>query len=414
MTQAIRSSVSATAAHDSEAPSLRVLVICDRYPYPLYNGQNLRIFHYVRHLSKHHRFDLLCYGDGDAPEEIRDMFGSIRAFPAPKSEKGSLASRLGTAFRPSQMMSESPEFRAHLAQRLACDGYDLVWMSGWDTVISVPRPCPVPLLADIVDDGVLEHWREFKSRHGLRRRLRAAKRLIDNILMERYFFAPADACLVVSERDAGTFSRVCPRTPVRVIQNGVDEEIFRPLGGAQDSATVIFEGSMEFPPNVDAARYLVTEILPIVKRQVPQVRVVLVGRDPAPEVKALASENVQVTGFVDDVRPYLDSATIFVCPMRKGAGIKNKLLQAWSMGKPVVASATATGGLEVREGENILVRNGADAIAAAIVELLRDPKRRKAMGTAARESVLAHYTWARKATELEALMRFVSTSRSEG
>ncbi len=388
---------------------MKILVLCDRYPYPLYNGQNLRIFHYVRHLSTRHSFDLLCYGDGSPPSEITSFFGSITAFSRPVF----VGSKFGYSipFRPSQMLPENPEFAEYLGRVLREGRYDLVWMSGWDTVISVPRPCPVPFLADIVDDGVLELWREFKSRKALLPRVRAAKRLLENVIMERFFFAPADACLVVSERDRDSFARVCPKTPVHVIHNGVDEEHFRPTGAPVDDTTLVFEGSMEFPPNVDAARYLVLELLPLVRQRVPTARVVLVGRDPAPEVQALACEYVEVTGFVDDVRSYLDSATVFVCPMRKGAGIKNKLLQAWAMAKPVVATSTATGGLAVRREQNIVIRDNTEDLAVAIADLLQDRPRQEAIGQAAHETVIENYTWARKALELEALMNVVSEGR---
>jgi glycosyltransferase involved in cell wall biosynthesis len=150
--------------------------------------------------------------------------------------------------------------------------------------------------------------------------------------------------------------------------------------------------------------YFATSVLPLIKARVPDVRFRIVGKNPAPEVAALASTDVEVTGFVDDVRPYLDRAAVFVCPLRKGAGIKNKILQAWAMGKPVVATSKSTGGLAVREGENILVRDDPREIADAVVELLESPAKRQSMAAAARATAESRYGWARQARALESVM----------
>jgi glycosyltransferase involved in cell wall biosynthesis len=127
----------------------------------------------------------------------------------------------------------------------------------------------------------------------------------------------------------------------------------------------------------------------------------LVGTDPTPEVRALACDAIEVTGYVDDVRPHLDRARVFVCPLRKGAGIKNKILQAWAMGKAVVATPQSVGGLEVQEGVNVLVRPFNRGFVEAIVALLNDPARAAALGEAGRRTVLDHYTWDLKAAELD-------------
>lgn len=383
---------------------MKVLVLCDRFPFPLYNGQNLRIYHYVRLLRERHQFDLLCYGESEPPPELNELFGEISWHPPPMPDpRSSLAWLAVTLFAPWRI-APYPPFAEELRARLASGHYDLVWMSGWDTVINVPRPCPIPFLADIVDDGVLEYWREFRRRRGIVPRLRGLRRVLENAVFERYFFGPADTCLIVSERDAEVFRRVNPNTSVAVIANGVDEAFFRPGEGEADDPTLVLEGTLLFRPNIDAARFLVDEILPLVQREIPSVRVTLVGRDPVPEVRALAGPAVTVTGFVDDVRPYLDQATVFVCPMRKGAGVKNKLLQAWAMGKAVAATPLATGGLAVRSGENIVIAEGAKALADAIVGLLGERGRRSAIGAAGRETVLARYTWRQKADELERVM----------
>ncbi|HRY90479.1 MAG TPA: glycosyltransferase family 4 protein, partial [Rubrivivax sp.] len=172
------------------------------------------------------------------------------------------------------------------------------------------------------------------------------------------------------------------------------------------------EGRMDFPPNVDAVLWFVAEVLPLVQRQRPGVKFWAVGNKPAPEVLALAGDAVTVTGWVDDVRPWLDRAALFVAPMRMGAGIKNKVLQAWAMGKAVVATPAAIGGLLAEPGANLEVAEGAEALAERIVQLLQDRERRTALGRAARATIEAHYTWARRAEALAEVMQDAVARRS--
>jgi glycosyltransferase involved in cell wall biosynthesis len=159
---------------------------------------------------------------------------------------------------------------------------------------------------------------------------------------------------------------------------------------------------------------LVREVLPRVVNRVPDARVVLVGRNPGDAVHALASERVEVTGTVDDVRPYLARATVFACPMRLGSGIKNKILQAWSMGRPVVATPESLGGLNAKDGFNILVRSDSNAFAEAVIELILDPRRSTLLGAEGRDTAEREYSWQFRAKQLETYLaeRLVSSCGS--
>lgn len=391
---------------------MRILVSCDRYPWPLDNGQNLRIWHYVRALRERHEFDLVCFGEPPVPPELAELFGRITVFPRPVHDAAApWSERLRDRLDYRRMIPASQPARQHFAA--VADQYDLVWMSGWDTLTSLPLPLACAWLADAVDDGLLEYERELRSSAPWRRKLRVARRWLKVWLVQRELFGRADVCALVSEVDAASFAASCPGVPVLTLPNGVDADYFAPLGLAPELDTLVFEGRMDFRPNVDAACWLATEILPRVRSMHPGARLVLVGNQPAPAVSALANEAVQVTGWVEDVRPYLDRAALFVAPMRLGAGIKNKVLQAWSMGKAVVATSEATGGLRAEPGVNLELADGAEALATAIVALLADPVRRQALGRAARATVDEHYTWARRAEDLEAAFELAVRRRHE-
>jgi glycosyltransferase involved in cell wall biosynthesis len=389
---------------------LKILVLCDRYPFPLTNGQNLRIFNYVRLLKAAHEFDLVCYADDPVPQEVNRLFGTVRTFVRPRLARSSGLRRVVDAVDPGKFVPASEPVRQHLRERLGDERYDLVWVSGWDMIVNVPEPAPVPVLADAVDDGVLEWWRKFRRTSGVMEPLRMLKRVLVNARFERRHFGAAQGVLFVSELDASVFRRLSPRTPTYVVHNGVDSEYFRPLGNPRLPYSVVFEGNMSFAPNVEAALYFVKEVMPLLRRR-GQVRLTLVGNRPAPEVQALAGRDIEVTGFVEDVRPFLDRAAVFVCPMLSGAGIKNKILQAWAMSVPVVATSAATGGLAVQEGGNILLGDTPQALADAILRVTHDAALASRLGAGGRRTVIDRYTWFAKAAELESVFRRVVATK---
>lgn len=390
--------------------AMKLLVLCKRVPYPLTDGESLRIFNYAKRLAGLHRLDLVCLQDPSRSADVDGVFGRIEALPAAAREEPSAIRRMSSVFRVEAFMPRFPVVEQHLSAVLPERGYDVIWSSA-DMITSIPASCRVPVLADICDDDVLMLRRELGRVRGAIPFLRVLKRLLIARQYERRFYAAAQACMFVSEIDGESFRKLAPEARVIVIPNGVDAEHFAPSARVVAPATIVFEGSMDFPPNADAAVHLCRDILPHIVARRPDVRVVVVGRDPKPEVLALADERVRVTGFVDDVRPYLAEATVFVCPLRKGAGIKNKVLQAWSMSKAVVATPMSVGGLDVREGENILVRDDPSAFAAAVVDLLNDGNIRTRLGNSARSTVLQSYTWEAKTRELETLLLSIVSAR---
>lgn len=390
---------------------MEVLVTCLNYPYPLENGENLRIFHYVRTLRDRHTFDLVCLGDYPPPDPIRSLFRRIIPVKASRvAEPTRGLKRIWAAFSLEHFSPPIPALREALDHAIRNGSYDLVWTSA-DIFPSLPSGHGLPLLGDIVDDLVVQYGTTLKATRAGLPYLRVLKRKWQAEAFEKHYFSQADACLYVSEKDASVFSRICPGIPVHVIHNGVDADFFRPSDAQVDEDVVVFEGSMDFFPNIDGAAFLCREVLPHIQARRPNAKVLLVGKNPSRTVQGLASPSVTVTGFVDDVRPYLANAAVFVSPTRVGAGIKNKILQAWAMGKAVVATPISTGGLRCTDGDNIVVREGAEEIARAVVDLMQQPDRRRELGRRGRETIMAHYTWEAKARELELLMKQVCGAR---
>lgn len=199
-----------------------------------------------------------------------------------------------------------------------------------------------------------------------------------------------------------------PARKVRLLPNGVDGRYFappdQPGARAGSPEQVILTGKMSYHANVTAALQLVNDIMPLVWQQRPEVQVVLAGSAPPPAVRALgerADGRVRVTGYVDDLRPYLRGATVAVAPVTYGAGIQNKVLEAMACGVPVVASSQASSALQVTPGHELLVAASPPAFAEAILGLLASETRCSELAQAGRRYVVSHHDWEAIAARLE-------------
>jgi glycosyltransferase involved in cell wall biosynthesis len=206
-----------------------------------------------------------------------------------------------------------------------------------------------------------------------------------------------EAHVTCSELDSTRLKAIAPSAKTVAIPNGVDIEYFRSTAASISSPpSIIFVGSLNWYPNVDAVLFLLREIWPAVKAAVPDLRLDIVGSAPPQSVLETAAHlnDVRVHGFVNDVRPLMDAATLYVCPIRDGGGTKLKLLDAFAMQKCVVAHPVACEGIDVTAGRDVELAESAGAFVAAIRRLLRDPVERESRGRAARQLVMERYSFA--------------------
>jgi sugar transferase (PEP-CTERM/EpsH1 system associated) len=188
---------------------------------------------------------------------------------------------------------------------------------------------------------------------------------------------------------------------VVVIPNGVDLEHFTPAGAPREAATLVMSGKMSYHANVAAVSAFVVDVMPRIRQRRPETRLVVVGKDPTPAIRALAGcPGVEVTGTVDDVRPYLQRAAVAVAPIQYGVGIQNKVLEAMACGTPVVATQGAVEALGAAADRDLVVADGPEAMTERIVGLLERPDERLRIGEAGRRYVEAHHDWRRIAARL--------------
>ncbi|MCC6408792.1 MAG: glycosyltransferase [Planctomycetes bacterium] len=382
---------------------MRVLFLAHKPPFPLQDGYNLHNYHHVRELSGRHEFHLVAIGAEPAPRELTALFESIHLVPAAEPRRANPVARALRSFSAHEVFEFDPRVLERI-ESLRPAEFDVVWTGGIKMLVYSHRLHGAPVLGDVADDETGPARTRLANSRGPVEFLRNLRDLAKITRYQRLFFEHLDVCTVVAEGDRDAIARLNPNLDVRVVANGVDHEFFAPRAEPEEDRTVVFEGNMGFEPNVEGVLYFAREVLPLVLRAEPRAKLYVVGKDPAPAVRALQGASVHVTGVVDDVRPYLARGSIFVCPLVSGTGIKNKILQAWSMAKCVVATSKSCGGLVLEPGRNLVVADGAAELARTIVELFGDPERRRALGARARETVLEHYTWARKSAQMEAAL----------
>jgi glycosyltransferase involved in cell wall biosynthesis len=214
--------------------------------------------------------------------------------------------------------------------------------------------------------------------------------------------ASADLVIAVSDDDRERLRRLAPRSRCVAIPTGVDTTYFQAAGAPEVCNRLVFTGSMDWYPNEDAILYFVDAILPPLRAEVPDVTLSVVGRNPSARLREIAARaGIVVTGTVNDVRPYIDEAALYIVPLRAGGGTRLKIFEALAMGKAVVSTRVGAEGLALMPGRDVAIADQPEAFASTVAALLRDPARRAALGRAGRQLVQRRYSWEQVSSDFE-------------
>lgn len=206
--------------------------------------------------------------------------------------------------------------------------------------------------------------------------------------------AHSEKIVTLSDDDRDEFLRIAPDADITTVSNGADIEFFQPLPDIKvEEDSVIYFANFGWPPQDDAALYFHNEILPIVRKERPNVKLYLVGKTPPEAIRRLASDSVIVTGFVEDIREYIQRASVVVLPLRVGAGTKHRVFQSLAMKKPLVTTSVGAEGIALEQDKTAMVTDDTATFARYTLDLLGDAAKRNAMGEAGRELVVNHYDW---------------------
>jgi glycosyltransferase involved in cell wall biosynthesis len=218
--------------------------------------------------------------------------------------------------------------------------------------------------------------------------------------------------VTTTERDRDVFRRDLPNQPMVVVQNGAGYNFFEEVSVAAEPDTMTFTGLFTHLPNSEGILHFLKEIFPLVLKEIPSAKVYVVGKDPTPGILARAAKNVVVTGFVDDVRPYMARSQVFIIPLLAGGGIRGKALEAMAMKRPIVTTTIGVEGIHLSHEESALFADTPDQFAQAVIRMLRDPSLRKRLAERAHTIARERYDWAAKGRELDAALRAAAEPES--
>jgi sugar transferase (PEP-CTERM/EpsH1 system associated) len=370
---------------------MKVLFLVTRFPLPPWRGDQLRAYHHLRLLARHHEITCAALVLRAPPPAARAALEALGV----RLEVISLGAARGVAAlvgalvgdpRPLQvLLFARRRARTRLRALVANGGFALVHAQ---LVRSVPylRDLGLPAVVDLVDALSANFARRAAIAHGpgkLVARWEATRlaRYEARVLRRA-------ACLVVSEAERQALGGG------HVVPNGVDLEAFPYREQGRTPARLIFAGNLGYFSNVDAVEWLVRDIFPRVRAALPAAELRLVGARPSRRVRGLATApGVSLAADVPAMAPELGAASVAVLPLRAGSGLQNKVLEAMASGTPVVATSRAVAALDARPGEHLLVADDAAQLAAAAIALVRDPERARSIARAARALVERCYRW---------------------
>lgn len=405
---------------------MNILVLSPYPPYPPHGGGTMRIYQLLRGLAQRHSVTCLTFAPNMAAERALAPLQRIcRLIVVRGPQSRSLPRRtLTTIMSPLPDMAlrnADPGYAAALRGLLATERFDIVQAESIEMAGYLPTAQRSGASPHIVLD-------QFNAEYLLQRRafltdLRRPRRwhaafysLAQWRKLARYEAQVMRRCAAVTavaEEDRQALRRLAPQVPLVVVPNGVDTTAFSQAALAHERvgpialapATLVFSGTLDYRPNVDALGWFVAEVLPLLQVRRPELRLLAVGRRPAPLVQQLArSGRLLLTGEVPDARPFIAGAAVYIVPMRIGGGVRLKLLEALALEAPVVSTSMGAEGVAgLRGGEHCLLADRPGDFAAAVLRLLDEPALGRQLGAAGRALVCAGYDWSAIVPRLEAL-----------
>jgi sugar transferase (PEP-CTERM/EpsH1 system associated) len=428
--------------------SMEILYIAHRIPYPPNKGDKIRSFNEIKYLSTNHEVDLACLADNPADlkyvNELRTYCKRVCVMPLNRTARKlrSMTSLIGKkplsvgyfysyalqrtighwlstnaydaiicfSSPMADYLFHSPYFASRLSAQPATRNAQSNKLATRNLELGTPK-----LIMDFCDVDS-DKWLQYSSRcpfpFNLVYRIEN-RRLLNYEKKINFHF---DQSVFVSQQEADLFYRLCPETRnVSVIPNGVDSEYFSPKPNKPNEPNkpkqpnkplLLFTGAMDYYANVDGVTWFCNEIFPMIKRDFPESQFCIVGSNPHPRVKDLANhDSVRVTGFVEDIRLYYQTADVCVIPLRLARGVQNKVLEAMAMAKPVVTTTRAIEGIHAIPEEHVLIEDTGPSFSGAVSNLLKNQDLGTRLGARARAFVKANYAWPTHMKKFETLLQ---------
>lgn len=388
---------------------MKILVVLSRIPYPLDKGDKLRAFYQIKELAKNNDVYLFCLNNSTINPKAETILlsfvkkiciGQFNKFDSILGMTKSLFD--GTPFQTGYFSHrKNIEKLNSFCEKVNPDivYYQFVRTAKYSNI-------NLPKVLDF-QDALSTNMKRRASKSGFLQKCLfniEAKRLQK---YEAKMFDIFNKLTIIVETDKKEIKHPS-QDEITVISNGVDDSYFNYKSNKNKEFDIIFSGGMSYAPNSVAAIFLATEIMPLVWEKLPNTKLVIAGANPTTSVQSLNSENIKVTGWVDDMKEYYAKSKIFVAPMQIGTGLQNKLLEAMAMNLPCISSPLANEALGATHNENILIASSPKEYADSIINLLQNPSLADQIAQKGNEFVRENYRWETYGSQLESILKQVA------
>ena len=382
------------------------------------SGGKIRSFHIAKELAKNHEVTLFTFyveEPNDEHHTLAPIFHKVVTHPLKVSTGRGIGEALGYLahfFAPLPYSLSKycrSEVVRHLREVFATEKYDIILCDFINAAGVVPfdRGIPVVIFTHNVEAMIWKrHWEVATNpiwRFVFKREYEKMR------VAELDYLHRSQHVLTVSDTDTDFFGKDIDPAKITTIPTGVDIDYFQPVNG-EEPDSLVFTGSMDWMPNEDGILYFVEAILPLIRKQRPMVKLWIVGRRPGKKIKALAESDpdIEVAGWVEDIRPYIAKGSVYIVPLRVGSGTRLKIFEAMAMGKAVLSTTIGAEGLPVTSGADIVLADEPSRFADEVCRLLDSPEERKRIGDAARRLVEENYSWAAVARHVDSVLCLLS------
>lgn len=378
---------------------MKILHIMPYSPVPPNFGGALRTYNILQRISKHHEVTLLLFGSKQDEQNLRNEFGgavrNIYVMPEPWQRTYKRIAQLYSTVHIHSyfhMLAVNAAMQKKINQLLSAEQYDIVQtefshMSNYTLHTSAVK---------ILDAHNVEYDNFRRMSVNDHRPLRKFHYFLEYKKLQREEIngcGKQDALFVTSERDKAVFEKDLPGVPKFVVPNGVDSGFFTAGDEQREPFSLVFTGMMAYVPNYDGILYFLDEIFPLILKKIPEAKIYIVGNRPPAHLTARASSKVIVTGYVDDVRPYIRKASVYVVPLRMGSGTRLKIAEALSMKIPIVTTSIGCEGINITSGENALIADDPASFAESVISLFKNPSLQRKLTVNGYELMKTTYDW---------------------
>jgi len=393
---------------------MKILIIDEEFPYPLNTGKRLRSFNLTKVLAQHNDVAYLAYGDinSKAAGYLREHNIETIAVPPHNRVKHGLMFYIRlflNLFCPLPYIVTSHRtkyYQEKLNKLIATSDYDIVICEWTPYAIFIK---PLENIKKIVVAHNIESfiWNRYvENESNLFKRIYTSLQRDKVHRFEKICFFWSDGATAVSDLEAEVISEFGVEYNVETVDNGVDLEYFKPQDNSIISDELVFTGSMDWRPNQDAVQYFVEDVLPLIRKTRPSIMFTAVGRKPPDNIVKLGEiDGVTITGTVDDVRPYIARAALYVVPLRIGGGSRLKILEAMAMQKPILSTTVGAEGLHATPGEHIAIADGAQGLADEVIACLDNKEGCAHIALNGLKLVQSRYSWSELGMKLDRYLK---------